>query len=347
MADNESRSVWTRWADARALRWGVVALLLIAAVIVSSIDGLIEVCEEQLAETGSKEVVDVCRRPSLSDPTVVGFLLLVLVGCLWPDISEISIGVLSLTRKVDEQAERTENVSRDLRLLGLELRQTISQQVSQRIYIGTAAAGLPSEVTSSAVPGAGVSLEELLAPVRQQDAYLRANIPAAWRLLDDYELRPVRVAVVATPVDRDLLEVPALGPHLAPPYLVPGASSQPAVPVATASAGHSSQLRLRQRLLLSEFSTETHYSRTRTRCLWESPQPWARDRMSRSLASAATRPSLVWKSSWFRALRESSWSPPQGMRLHRVPLGPQSSRGSRRSDRSMRPVSEPVSQTTA
>src|SRR5438105_12092737 len=106
MAD-ERRSAWLRWEDARALRLGIAALLLVVALTLLLVPGLFEVCDDQLARRGQKAVVEVCRRPTSTDPAVLVFLLLMVVS-LWPDISQVSVGVFQLTRKVDEQVQRTE-----------------------------------------------------------------------------------------------------------------------------------------------------------------------------------------------------------------------------------------------
>jgi subtilisin family serine protease len=230
---------WVRWTGGRGLRWGIAAGVIVVAVILWVPGVLPKVCEDQVAQTGEDGVVRVCRQLSISDPAVLGFLLLLLLA-VWPDLSEVSVGIVKLTRKVDEQADRTERVSNEVRLLSLELRQTISQQVSQQVvqYIGTAATGEARDISTAAAPEVGVSLEEAFYLLRGQDAYQAAGIPDAWSLLERQAARPVRVAIVGTAIDPALQEVEAIGSHLEAPYQVTGAASQAVGETGTASVGH-------------------------------------------------------------------------------------------------------------
>jgi subtilisin family serine protease len=256
MAGHERRSLWMWWTEASALRWGLVVLLVLAAVVASFVGGFLEVCEQQLAQTGDSGVVEVCRRPSMSDPAVLGFVLLILV-VVWPDLSEVSIGVFKLTRKVDEQAARTEQVGREVN----DLRQTLSLQVAQVsqqvsrvsqqavqqqvaspqavVYVGTAATTRePQEVTTAAAPAPGVPVEEVLEPVRRQPAYAEARVPAAWQLLEGRELDPVRVAIVGAGIHPGLHEVEGLRSHVQQPYTATGAAGGPVGPTGNSSLGH-------------------------------------------------------------------------------------------------------------
>jgi Subtilase family len=230
------RSAWTRWSEARILRWSLLCVLAAGAVLLSFVDGALEVCEEQLVQ-GSREVVDVCRHPDVGDPGVLAFLLLFLV-VVWPDVSQVSIGVVSLTRKVDEQTARTEQVRRDVQMLGLTLNQAISQQVSQQVFIGPTAAAEPRAVVAQPPPAAGVKLETVLGTIRDQLAYSHATIPDAWAQLDGVPPGPVRVAIVGAGIDPALLDVEGLGTHLDAPYAVAGASGSAVGATGHASVGH-------------------------------------------------------------------------------------------------------------
>ncbi len=84
-----------RW---RALRWSLVALLLVGAVIAWLV-GPPEVCREAVA---GSQVVTICEPISVASPVVL--LGLLLIGLLLvPDLAEVQIaGVLGLRRDVEE-----------------------------------------------------------------------------------------------------------------------------------------------------------------------------------------------------------------------------------------------------
>jgi subtilisin family serine protease len=253
----EHRSAWSRWEKARALRLGIAALLLVVALGLLLVPGLFEVCDDQLARRGQKAVVEVCRRPAATDPAVLVFLLLMVVS-LWPDISDVSVGVFKLTRKVDEQVERTEDLVREVQILGLDLRQTIAQSQRQEVNLNLAApfAGpapveqisIPPEERPAAPertvgsrPEPKPMLEELLAPVREQEAYRAAGLEAVRHLLEGRTLEPVRLAIVGAGIDPHLRDVSSLGSHLEALYTVAGAAPgapQQVQPVGNVSVGH-------------------------------------------------------------------------------------------------------------
>jgi Subtilase family len=232
-------------------------LLLVVALTLLLVPGLFEVCDDQLARRGQKAVVEVCRRPTATDPAVLVFLLLMVVS-LWPDISQVSVGVFQLTRKVDEQVQRTDDLVRQVQVLGLDLRQTIAQSQRQEVNLNLAApfagpaaveqVSLPSQETRAAPehivgphPEPQSMLEELLAPVWEQEAYRAAGFEAARRLLEDRTLNPVRVTIVGAGIDLHLREVSSFASHLKDPYTVvgipPGAPRQ-VQPVGNVSVGH-------------------------------------------------------------------------------------------------------------
>jgi subtilisin family serine protease len=231
-------SAWNWWAEARILRWSLLFVLAVAAVVLSFVDGALEICEEQLVQ-GSREVVEVCRHPDVGDPGVLAFMLVFLV-VLWPDVSQVSFGVVSLTRKVEEQSAKTEEVRRDVQMLGVSLNQALSQQVSQQVvnYIGTTATAEPRAVVAQPPPRAGVTMEEVLEAIRDQPAYRQAAIPDAWKELDGVPQGPVRVAIIGAGIDPALRDVEGLGPHLEDPYTVGGASTGAVGATGHGSVGH-------------------------------------------------------------------------------------------------------------
>jgi Subtilase family len=214
---------------------------VLLAALAASLAGLFEVCDDQVAQTGNEGVVEVCRGLSLTDPAIF-FVALLVIFCLWPDLSEISIGVFRLTRKVEEQAERTEQVGREIQLLGLELRQTIAQNVQQQVvqYIGTAETAPPRDVRSSDRPTRRSTRDELFEPLFSQAGYAEAGIVEARRLLREVKLAPVRVALVGAAITPELRQVEALRAHIEPPFVATGAAAGPAevAPTGTASVGH-------------------------------------------------------------------------------------------------------------
>jgi hypothetical protein len=226
------------WKRLRTMRW-ILAFVLMLAGGVAVLVGLPEVCEEQVAQTGEQGVVRTCHEPSATDPRFIAFLVLILM-LVWPDLSELSVGMVKLTRRVEDQTKQTQKVGDEVRMLGLELRQTISQQVaqSQQVYINTAAAGEAEDVSTTPAPLAGAGLEAILRVVRAQPAYKRARIPEAWDTLDKSGLRMPRVALVGAAPDPALRDVEGLGDHLENTYVAAGASYTQVFEVGNHSIGH-------------------------------------------------------------------------------------------------------------
>lgn len=112
-------------------RWTWRWLLALAAITLLALslafDWWGSQCSEELAQTGDDAVVEVCRAPSLSDPAVLlttGLILLL----LWPDLSEVSLGLISLKRRIDENQERTESRLTELKqqIVAMSVRQTVT-----------------------------------------------------------------------------------------------------------------------------------------------------------------------------------------------------------------------------
>jgi hypothetical protein len=91
---------WNWWVKARLLRWGFVGALVLVGLGLSLFGGFV-VCRDELATVGNSAVVRSCGPPGLTDlPVVAGVFLLVVL--LAPDLSEVSIGVLSLKQRVED-----------------------------------------------------------------------------------------------------------------------------------------------------------------------------------------------------------------------------------------------------
>jgi hypothetical protein len=124
------KTPWKRWADLRLLRWSLALVLVALASVGFAWQWWDPVCSEELASTGPTAVVEVCRSPSITDPALVAGLL-VLVLLMWPDLSELSFGIVRLTRQVDESQRRTEAALTDLKqYVALSIRQTVKTEIN-------------------------------------------------------------------------------------------------------------------------------------------------------------------------------------------------------------------------
>ncbi len=153
-----------RW---RALRWALVALLLIGAVVAWLV-GPPEVCREAVA--GSR-VVTICEPITLTSPVILMGLLL--IGLLLiPDLAEVQIaGVLGLRRDVEEARAAlavTQRQVAELQVAGIAASRSdaesvaeveshvhvhVERQAETAAAVQAARAGGPAEVTRSG-PGA-------------------------------------------------------------------------------------------------------------------------------------------------------------------------------------------------
>jgi len=218
--------------------------VLVVAGTVMAIIGVPAVCEEQLAQTGDQGVVRVCHAVSITDVRIIG-LLAILLLLIWPDLSELTVGIVKLTRRVQEQTSETKRVSDEVRLLGVELRQTISQRVSQsqNISIYTAEAGRPHEVSKTPPPHPGLApsdaFEVLLNQLRQQRAYLLVRVADAENVLRPASVREPRVAIVGAGFDSRLRIASGIPDRIEPTYDAGGRPYDYApVKTGTASIGH-------------------------------------------------------------------------------------------------------------
>lgn len=96
---------------ARLLRWGLAALLILIGIWLSVPGGHV-VCQDELAHVGKNAVVRTCGPLGLTALPVVASVLL-LVVLLGPDLSEVSIGVLSLKQRVDETQRNQKEIQEE------------------------------------------------------------------------------------------------------------------------------------------------------------------------------------------------------------------------------------------
>ena len=275
--ERKPRTAWDRWVDARMWRWALILVLVLYGIAFAMFDEHLKVYEDQLAQTGDNAVVEVCRPLSVTDPGVIGYLLLILV-LLWPDISQVSIGVLSLTQKVDKQTERTEKLRSEVAGLrtassqqvsvlshqvsnaSQEMVSRVSQDMSSQLRAAQAqffspsntfapqivlpsldaslSAALAQRPSQTVAIPSGISVTELLAPIRDQQAYAKIGLPEAWRALDGRKLEGVRVAVVGSGTDAGLQDVEGIGSQLESPYVTRGTVPGAFVEIGNASVGH-------------------------------------------------------------------------------------------------------------
>lgn len=138
---------------ARVIRWGL-AFAITAGLGSAALRGWI-ICSDELAQTGSREVVRVCRRPGVTDIDIV-LPLLAVVLLLLPDLAEVGLpGGFTLKRTVeqqgaqlDAQAQRQDALERSVQLVQLTQRTSAVARSGDTIFI------LPNDV-QAALSGLG------------------------------------------------------------------------------------------------------------------------------------------------------------------------------------------------
>lgn len=106
--------------SAATWRRGLLALLVLGALVWFAGWGLPEVCAQQLP-TDSTTPVEVCKAMSASDPRALLFLLL-LGGLLLPELTELEVaGVLTVRRQVREAKEEVSGMKTELAHIRTEI----------------------------------------------------------------------------------------------------------------------------------------------------------------------------------------------------------------------------------
>jgi hypothetical protein len=97
---------------ARRMKWIAGAAITLAVGMIVAAFFVVEVCDQQLASTGS--VVTVCRHPSVTDPPIVavGAVVLALLGVFFSEVSGFG---LTLRREVEAAKDTAEKAARDVR----------------------------------------------------------------------------------------------------------------------------------------------------------------------------------------------------------------------------------------
>ena len=125
------------------------------------------VCGDELANTGDRGVVRVCRTIAVTDPAVLGSLLLILL-LLLPDLSEIGIpGFLSLKRQVREQEWKLGEQEARLAALHAQIEQTIGLQQTATQDVDTRANAL------------SVNVLDIAGVLQRFEASAQLDLPAA------------------------------------------------------------------------------------------------------------------------------------------------------------------------
>lgn len=124
-----------KYRNRRALRWGLAAAALLAAGLVSFLGGLQRCTEQALVVGATIERVTTCDPAPLSDPRYIALLVLSLAFLL-PDLSELTVGSVTLKARVaaaeDRQSALQEDYQRLLSFVSLQSQQ-VAQSVSQKI----------------------------------------------------------------------------------------------------------------------------------------------------------------------------------------------------------------------
>lgn len=140
--------------------------------LIGGSSGAYKVCEDQLAQTGDQSVAHICRQPTVTDlPVIAGAVLL--MALLWPDIAEVSFGVVSLKRRLAKTQEAIEGTER-----------TIAKQAE--MVIALQAQILSLGVTQSTVAeghaSAAATVEQMVSTTNQTVVNLIAALAPADRI---------------------------------------------------------------------------------------------------------------------------------------------------------------------
>ncbi|HEY0468385.1 MAG TPA: S8 family serine peptidase [Polyangiaceae bacterium] len=227
MALSEQPTLWNRWVAGRGLRLLLCFVLLILGAILEYRLKAVPVCTTETTNltkihpappgqvptpAGTKETEDTtkttCRPLGPGDPPLL--LIIVLVAfLLWPDVSEVSFGVLSIKRRVEEQrAEQTEQhqamVERisavSLTLQTIQLQQSQAQSQSQQNQVNVTVQGAVTAPARAARALRSTTRTSdntvLINSVRAGSAFEGILVDPAQTLVANRSPRPVRVAIV-------------------------------------------------------------------------------------------------------------------------------------------------------
>jgi len=149
----------------RVWRWLVLTFIL-AGGIVSYI--FVQVCEEQLADTG--QVVTVCRKLAATDvPVIIGALVVVLL--VLPLFSELSFFGVTLKRSVENTAKKAKE---------------LESRVDRLATIAIGASNVKVDIDIGEAEARGIGEEEMVSKKRMQEAVLKEMLLSIWNRLEPY-----------------------------------------------------------------------------------------------------------------------------------------------------------------
>jgi hypothetical protein len=115
----------------RAVRWGLVVVLAVAAVALAA-TGVLEVCAESLA---GSEIVQTCRPPRAGDGVMLAMAVLVAV-LLAPDVSEVALGgVLTLRSRLDLHERELSSLGSRLESVQSQVARASSQAIGGGAFV--------------------------------------------------------------------------------------------------------------------------------------------------------------------------------------------------------------------
>jgi hypothetical protein len=146
------------------------------------------VCRDKLTSTGA--VVEVCGPVGTEDVVLVGFALLVTLLLVSPDLSEFSIpGLVSIKRRLAEQATRTGELERDLQRLEMTQQTNVSTTVMLPPNLAETASSAEKKaaaVAEGAVPSEHHELDPRIRTPSPERAVLEVQLLDAWETLVQY-----------------------------------------------------------------------------------------------------------------------------------------------------------------
>jgi hypothetical protein len=202
--------VRSRWF--RAVRWCTVLVLIGLAWLGTERSWFADVCSDAPARVGHVAVVRVCRPVEPTDLSFVFFTFLIVLLIL-PDVSEISLGIVSLRRLVEKEAEQAKDAVRALQSAVMTV---VASQSQQTVAIATLGSAEDLERSlAEALGGLGISIGSSTVGVEDAVASITdflARVAAAEgviRGINGLEELASRLAVIddADALDRFLFEL--------------------------------------------------------------------------------------------------------------------------------------------
>lgn len=164
------------------LRWSVAAALLLVT-FAAAIMSLVETCEHEVVVLESEvEMVEVCGPANFTDPRYIFAVLFTLI-LISPELSEFSVGSISIKRRLDNSERQQHQIRTDVEGLRQQLLLQANQQVfvqvptyvnpqDPQLSVGLAKEGF--DVSSTASETSAISVDEI--KVRLLDLFERLRL---------------------------------------------------------------------------------------------------------------------------------------------------------------------------